>query len=172
MVGGAQTLRDAAAYCNNDVRRLEYFVDELVDDKTCSSSASIPRTRLPTRNPRGSCARLTSSRCTVTPSTTRPSGLVGRCVQRPRLQQTGEADQENLQGRAALPSEVHLMSMAFKESNLPRWGGCVAYGPPIDFGLPIEVPKAGRWSSPILPQPCTITPVLVWSAMQAIPSST
>ena len=44
-------------------------------------------------------------------------------------------------GRAALPSEVHLMSMAVQRNNLLRWGGCVAYGPPVGFGLPIEVPE-------------------------------
>ena len=31
------------------------------------------------------------------------------------------------------------MSMAVQRNNLLRWGGCIAYGPPIDFGLPIEV---------------------------------
>ena len=33
------------------------------------------------------------------------------------------------------------MSMAVQRNNLLRWGGCIAYGPPIDFGLPIEVPE-------------------------------
>jgi hypothetical protein len=33
------------------------------------------------------------------------------------------------------------MSMAAQKKNPLRWGGCIAYGPPIDFGLPIEVPE-------------------------------
>ena len=33
------------------------------------------------------------------------------------------------------------MSMAATRRTLLRWGGCIAYGPPIDFGLPIAVPK-------------------------------
>ena len=31
------------------------------------------------------------------------------------------------------------MSMAALK-NTQRWGGCIAYGPPIEFGLPVEVP--------------------------------
>ena len=33
------------------------------------------------------------------------------------------------------------MSMAVQRNNLLRWGGCIAYGPPVGFGLPIEVPE-------------------------------
>ena len=33
------------------------------------------------------------------------------------------------------------MSMAAVRRNLNRWGGCIAYGPPIEFGLPIAVPE-------------------------------
>ena len=33
------------------------------------------------------------------------------------------------------------MSMAACRSNPQRWGGCIAYGPPIEFGLPIDVPE-------------------------------
>ena len=33
------------------------------------------------------------------------------------------------------------MSMAATRRNLHRWGGCIAYGPTIEFGLPIAVPE-------------------------------
>ena len=33
------------------------------------------------------------------------------------------------------------MSMAATRRNLQRWGGCIAYGPTIEFGLPIAVPE-------------------------------
>ena len=33
------------------------------------------------------------------------------------------------------------MSMAAVRRNLQRWGGCIAYGPTIEFGLPIAVPE-------------------------------
>ena len=61
------------AYCNNDVRRLSYFIDELVAHDDLFSFASIHRTLLRTRRHRGNCARLTSSPFTRTPSTTRPN---------------------------------------------------------------------------------------------------
>ena len=73
------------AYCNNDVRRLGYFVDELVayDDLffLCFYSEDPPSDR----KPRGNCARLTSSRCTATPSTTRPSRHLWAVCARPRI---------------------------------------------------------------------------------------
>ena len=33
------------------------------------------------------------------------------------------------------------MSMAAAKRNLQRWGGCIAHGPSVEFGLPIAVPE-------------------------------
>ena len=73
LVGGAEALRTATGLLYNDVRRLAYFVDELVayDDLffLCFYSEDPPSDPQPS----GSCHRP-SSLCTATRST-RPSGL-------------------------------------------------------------------------------------------------
>ena len=142
MVGGPQAYGLQLAYCNNDVRRLGYFVDELVayDDLffLCFYSEDLAF------DPQSSGKLCTAHIITLhgdTISAILPSRLRWVEVQGRGVQQTGEADQENLQGRPALSSEVHLMSMAANRRAPKGFGGCVAYGPPFGIGLPVDPPE-------------------------------